>query len=401
VLALPMEAAASAPPATPAQLSRNTPAGRRGGAGAGAPASALAAVAGWRTVLPEAQGADCLQFDHWRDDTFVLIIDDGDAPDGRVELVTVPLPGAAPVAPRGTPPHAAATARRRQALVGGLSGGSGLRQSSSVEVKEFAVTAGHAAVAVRRGGVCMIQVFDLEASVEAAPDAWEDKSGGESGSESNSESGTASGISSGSSSSSGGRKGSDSGSASGSGGGRGGHDNGRSSSGRPAAQLPQAVWEMGFGDGATTVVGLSSFKCRGGAAACGGNPAGFGGATAVNGTFPAGGGTRTWGNTQGAAGSAAGSGPEAVRLSEQSAVSPERVYALDLVTRSKTLVYEERMSGGFDSARYESRMEWAVSHDGIKVGRVWKCLGPWGVLCARCGRSLQRAGAPALRAGVA
>jgi hypothetical protein len=303
VLALPMAAAADA--AAPAA--------------AHAPPGASAAVPGWRAVLPEAQGAECLQADHWRDDAFLLIVDDGGAPDGRVELVTAPAAAAA--AARG----AARPARRRQAIVGGDddgsssdSGSSSRRSSGSgeggVEVKEFALSAGHAAVAVRRGGVCEVLIYDLEAAAAAAPDVQEGGS----------------------------RGGSDSDRGSG-GGGSSGEEGAR-------APLPAPARALTYGEGSTTVIALSSL-----ARAPGGG----------SGSSGPGGGAR-----------------EAVRLSEQSMVSPERVYDLDPVTGAKALVFEEAMAPDFDAGRYQSRMEWTASHDGVKVRVGTGGVGGWGgMLC--------------------
>ncbi len=289
-------------------------------------------VTGWRCVLAAARGQDCLQMDHWRGDTFVLVVDDELAPDGRLELVTLPAsPAASPTAAA----HAAAkdgvrngssssSSERRQWLVGGdstfntISSSGGVNSSSNgprpgsiktVEIREFALTNSRLAVLIRRGGASVIQVFGWEAAVAAAPDS---PSGAD--------------YDDGSSSSSGGSSG-----------GEGDAAGAEAASKQQQQQpwLPKPSWELSFGPNSTSVVSLSSVR------ACSPTDAGD---------------------------------VEAVRLSEQSFVSPVKLYDLDLVKRSKRLLFEERMSSKFVEGEYESKMEWATSHDGVKV-RIWVGLG--------------------------
>ncbi|GBF89255.1 oligopeptidase B [Raphidocelis subcapitata] len=276
VLALPMAAAASAPAIAAAA---RPPRGAL-------PPDAVAAAPGWRAVLPPARGQDCLAADHWRGDTFVLLVDDSDSPDGRVELVT---------APASSGDGAAAPAARRQALVGGW--GSPRRGASTaapastaaLEVNGFALMRRHAAVAVRRNGACVVLAYDLEAAARQAPDVSEN-GGGSSSSD-------------------------------------GGADGDGGGGGNPT--LPPPAWELSFGANSTAVVGVSP-----------GCP--FDSPT--------------------------------VRLTLESFVAPKRVEALDLSSEAgarapeaRAVIFEERLAPGFDAARYQSRLEWAASHDGVKV----------------------------------
>ncbi|KIZ07341.1 oligopeptidase B [Monoraphidium neglectum] len=256
---------------------------------------ARAVAAGWRVVLDPDLGRDCMQADHWRDDVFLLIVDDEDEPDGRVELAAVPrLPAAA---------SAAAAAVVRQPLLvsaggahngsgggrsggsggGGGGGGNGGFREGHVEVRSFALTRDYAAVSIRRGGACVVQVFDWQTAATALAAAAAAAARAAQG--------------------------------------------GQQKGGKPEESwpvpLPAPAWELSFGRDATAVVGL----------------------VGESGAFEV---------------------PK-VRLSEESFVSPVKQYDLDLQTRERALVYAEKLAGSFQEERYESRMEWATSHDGVKV----------------------------------
>jgi hypothetical protein len=297
VLALPMAAAASTAPV--------------GGGGSGSarprgmlPPDALAAAPGWRTVLQPARGQDCLQADHWRGATFALLVDDSDSPDGRIELVTVPA------SPGESASDGPAPGLRRQVLVGGFGssrrGAAAAEAAAALEVNEFALARRHAAVTIRRNGVCVVLAYDLEAASREAPDVPDSGSGDSCGSGSGSESDSA-------------RRGSNSGS---------------------DLRLPSSSWELSFGANSTAVIGVSP-GCD----------------------FDS----------------------PIIRLSLQSFVAPRRVEALDLSSKggaraseARAVIYEERLAPGFDAGRYQSQLEWATSHDGVKVG----ASPAWGLLAS-------------------
>src|SRR5438067_4355635 len=58
---------------------------------------------------------------------------------------------------------------------------------------------------------------------------------------------------------------------------------------------------------------------------------------------------------------------KAFRYSYQSVVSPASVYEIDVKTGESTLLKQQEVPGGFDSARYESERVWAEAADGIKI----------------------------------
>ena len=56
-----------------------------------------------------------------------------------------------------------------------------------------------------------------------------------------------------------------------------------------------------------------------------------------------------------------------VRFTYQSMVTPSSVYDYDLNTRTRTLLKQQEVLGGYDPAEYEARRIWAVARDGTKV----------------------------------
>ncbi len=56
-----------------------------------------------------------------------------------------------------------------------------------------------------------------------------------------------------------------------------------------------------------------------------------------------------------------------VRFTYESMVTPSSVYDYDLNTRTRTLLKQQEVLGGYDPAAYEARRIWAVARDGTKV----------------------------------
>ena len=56
-----------------------------------------------------------------------------------------------------------------------------------------------------------------------------------------------------------------------------------------------------------------------------------------------------------------------VRFNYQSMVTPSSVYDYDLDSRTRTLLKQQPVLGGYDPSRYEARRVWAVARDGTKV----------------------------------
>ena len=55
------------------------------------------------------------------------------------------------------------------------------------------------------------------------------------------------------------------------------------------------------------------------------------------------------------------------RMNYQSLITPSSVYDYDLETRKRTLLKQEEVLGGYDSARYSTERLWATARDGVKV----------------------------------
>lgn len=66
-----------------------------------------------------------------------------------------------------------------------------------------------------------------------------------------------------------------------------------------------------------------------------------------------------------------GSNPEfettTVRFTYQSMITPPSVYDYDMVTRTRTLLKQQEVLGGYDPSHYEARRVWATARDGTKV----------------------------------
>ncbi len=56
-----------------------------------------------------------------------------------------------------------------------------------------------------------------------------------------------------------------------------------------------------------------------------------------------------------------------IRFSYQSMVRPASTYSTNLVTGARTLIKQQDVLGGFDSANYRAERVWAVMRDGVKV----------------------------------